>query len=364
MEYVMDGTGKHPRWPMVKLGDVCEILDYKRIPITKNLRKSGLVPYYGATGIVDHVDGYLFDEKLVLVGEDGAKWDAGCDTAFIIDGKSWVNNHAHVIRPNRAKLIDSWLVYYLNFRDLSEYVSGVTVPKLNQGNLINIPLPLPPLAEQQRIVARLDAAFAAIDEASAAAASNARNARALFESYLDQVFSQRGAGWVERRLGEVCEIKNGKNQKEVQSPTGKYPILGSAGTVMGYATEYICESGTTIIGRKGTIDNPIYIEERFWNVDTAFGLSAKNNLDKRYLYYFCLSFDFKKLNRGTTLPSLVKSELLTITLPLPPLAEQQRIVHQLDRLIHQTTQLTTSYERKVAALAKLKQSLLAEVFGE
>ena len=143
-------------WEVKTLGDVCEILDRLRKPITKRNRVSGPYPYYGATGVLDHVEGYLFDEMLVLLGEDGAKWEPGANSAFSIEGKTWVNNHAHVMRPNREVLNDNWLIYYLNFSDLMPFVSGMTVPKLNQGSLREIPIPLPPLEEQKRIVFQLD----------------------------------------------------------------------------------------------------------------------------------------------------------------------------------------------------------------
>ena len=104
-------------------------------PITKKFRKHGPYPYYGATGIVDYVDDYIFNETLVLVGEDGAKWDVSEKTAFIVSGKYWVNNHAHVLKPHSDKLSNKWLVYYLNGIDLKPWITGLTVPKLNQENL-------------------------------------------------------------------------------------------------------------------------------------------------------------------------------------------------------------------------------------
>src|SRR5438552_1381307 len=99
-------------WQRRPLGDLCDVLDHRRKPITKRDRVVGRYPYYGATGVLDYVEGYLFDEKLVLVGEDGAKWASGENTAFMVDGKYWVNNHAHVLRPHRDRLLDSWLVYF------------------------------------------------------------------------------------------------------------------------------------------------------------------------------------------------------------------------------------------------------------
>jgi type I restriction enzyme M protein len=140
----------------VPLGELCEILDSQRRPITKSDRKPGPIPYYGATGVVDYVEGFLFDEPLVLIGEDGAKWGAGEQSAFAISGKTWVNNHAHVLRPNRSRILDTFLIAILNRLDLMPYVTGVTVPKLNQANLREIPIPLPPLEEQRRIVAEIE----------------------------------------------------------------------------------------------------------------------------------------------------------------------------------------------------------------
>ena len=97
-----------------------------------------------------------------------------------------------------------------------------------------------------------------------------------------------------KQWSEILTIISGKNQKNVKSDTGQYPIYGSGG-IIGYATEYLCEAGTTIVGRKGTIDKPIFVNERFWNVDTAFGISPSDVLDAKYLYYFCRQFNFKKL---------------------------------------------------------------------
>lgn len=139
------------------LGKVCEILDRLRKPVTKKHRISGPYPYYGATGIQDYVDNFIFDEALVLVGEDGADWSEGAQTAYQIYGKTWVNNHAHVLRPARDKVLDKFLVYYLNCADLNQYITGATVKKLNQEKLKNIKIPLPSIDEQKQIVKKLDA---------------------------------------------------------------------------------------------------------------------------------------------------------------------------------------------------------------
>ena len=175
-------------WPLVALGNLCEVLDSLRKPVTKRDRTSGEVPYYGATGIVDYVDEHLFDERLVLVGEDGAKWGSGDRSAFIIDGKTWVNNHAHVLRPNRKKVLDEWITHYLVHADLNEYVTGLTVPKLNQASLRSIEIPVPPIDEQQRIVARLDSLCAKTTEMVAAYNLKLQAAKELLRSVLEAAF--------------------------------------------------------------------------------------------------------------------------------------------------------------------------------
>lgn len=121
------------------------------------------------------------------------------------------------------------------------------------------------------------------------------------------------------KFSEILTIKNGKNQKKIENPFGKYPIYGSGG-IIGYGNDYICEKDTVIIGRKGNINKPLYIEESFWNVDTAFGLVADIEiLFPRYLYYFCVKYNFEKLNTTVTIPSLTKSNLLEIKIDLPNL---------------------------------------------
>ena len=104
-------------WEVKKLGEVCEILDNKRKPIRKKDRIPGPYPYYGATGILDYVKDFIFDDKLVLIGEDGAKWEAGENTSFIVEGKFWANNHIHILKPNNEIILHEWLVFYLNFTD-------------------------------------------------------------------------------------------------------------------------------------------------------------------------------------------------------------------------------------------------------
>ena len=273
-----------------------------------------------------------------------------------------------LIKVKNEILNNYYLKYFLNSEFIKSLakksISGSGVGNLNVGTVRNFEISIPPLAEQERIVSILDKAFSAIDQAKQNAEKNLKNAKELFDSYLNDIFTNKGDDWEEVELDYIVEIRNGRSQKEVLSETGLYKIMGSAGNVMGYANEYICEAGTTIIGRKGNISKPIYIEEKFWNVDTAFGFYPRNNLlENKFLYYLCLTINFETMNRGTTIPSLVKSELQKIKIYYPPLLEQKIIVSKLDTLLAEIKQLENIYQQKITELEKLKKSILQKAFN-
>lgn len=139
-------------WQKVRLPDISENLDRQRVPITKSDRVAGSVPYYGASGVVDHVADHLFDDDLLLVSEDGANLLARTyPIAFSISGKSWVNNHAHVLRFE-DRTDQEFVRLYLESISLKPFVSGMAQPKLNQKALNKIPIPFPDAAIRQDIV--------------------------------------------------------------------------------------------------------------------------------------------------------------------------------------------------------------------
>ncbi len=140
----------------IPLGELAENLDSMRKPITSGLREPGDIPYYGASGIVDYVKGYIFDCDLLLVSEDGANLlMRNTPIAFSVSGKSWVNNHAHVLKFS-TYAERKYVEYYLNSIDLTPYISGAAQPKLNKRSLESISIPNPSLEEKKRIVGLLD----------------------------------------------------------------------------------------------------------------------------------------------------------------------------------------------------------------
>ena len=150
-------TKSKSNWEEKTLNQISENLDSKRKPVTKSQRTEGSIPYYGASGIVDYVEDYLFDENLLCISEDGANLLARTyPIAFSISGKTWVNNHAHILRFKNS-VTQKFVELYMNSIKLDPYVSGMAQPKLNQAMLNKIPIPFPPQKEQQTIVLKLDA---------------------------------------------------------------------------------------------------------------------------------------------------------------------------------------------------------------
>jgi len=355
------------RWQIKNLGDLCDVLDHKRKPITKCDRVAGDYPYYGATGVLGHVEGYIFDEPLVLVGEDGAKWESGANTAFAVEGKIWVNNHAHVLRPHRDEILDNWLINFLNHSDLTVFVSGLTVPKLNQGNLREIPIPLAPLPEQRRIVGILDEAFAGLATAKANAEKNLLNARALFESHLQSVFSQRGKGWVERSLGETCEMYQPKTigTKDLV-PNGPYPVFGANG-IIGRYDKFNHEEPQLLVTCRGATCGSVNISEpKSWVTGNAMVIRPKDRtLDLHFLeFVFRGGIDISIAITGAAQPQITRTNLSPLLIRFPKsLPEQVRLAEQFECLTQETQRLAAIYRQKLDSLDALKKSLLHQAFS-
>lgn len=146
--------GKIPdNWRVLRLAELCDFLDGKRIPIKQadRAKRQGEFPYYGASGVIDWIDDYIFDDELILIGEDGANIvDRSTPLAFKVSGKIWVNNHAHVLKPHNFVNID-FLVEYLESISYSPYTSGTAQPKINKSACESIPIPVPPIEEQIKI---------------------------------------------------------------------------------------------------------------------------------------------------------------------------------------------------------------------
>ncbi len=359
------------QYPHVELGDVVEILDKLRKPITRHDRKPGPYPYYGATGVLDHVEGYLFDEPLVLVGEDGAKWGASEKSAFAVEGKIWVNNHAHVLRSRADRTLDRYLIEILNEADLMPYITGVTVPKLNQAKLRSIQIPLPPLVIQKEIVAEIDGYQKVID-----------GARAVLDNYRSHIPIH--PEWPMVTIGELCVVERGASPRPIhdfitEAPDGVNWIkIGDAEVGAKYITqtkERITPEGAAksrhvkpgdfILSNSMSFGRP-YIMAIEGCIHDGWLLlrDTSKDLDRDYLYNILGSDvvlqQFERAATGGVVNNLNSRLVRNVRIPLPPLATQQAIVAEIEAeqsLVASNRELISRFEKKI-------QATLSRVWGE
>lgn len=367
-------------WEYKTLGECCDILDKLRKPIKQSNRKSGSIPYYGATGLLDFVKDYLFDETLVLLGEDGAKWGAGDDSAFIISGKSWVNNHAHVLKPH-SNLVDRYLVYYLKMSNLSGYITGVTVPKLNQERMRQIPIPVTTLDEQLRIVSYLDTTFANIDKLKENASKALSEAKALFQAALAEAMMPK-EGWEEKTLKEVSNYSIGLTYKPID--------VSEKGTIVLRSTNiqddklifddivrvnktikeslFVKNGDILMCSRNGSprlVGKVAKIEKVTEPMTFGTFMMIIRSKYNDFLYYFFKSDCFRnqiKHGEANMINQITRYMLDDVRLNLPPISEQHQIVRHLDTLSSKVRQMEENYRKTLAECDALKQAILRDVF--
>ena len=350
-----------------KLGEVAENLDNLRRPVTGNNRVAGEYPYYGASGIVDYVDNYIFDGDYLLISEDGANLTARkTPIAFSISGKNWVNNHAHVLKFE-TYVERKFVEYYLNNLDISEYVSGAAQPKLNQANLNRIPIPLPPLSVQSRIVEMLDK-FTSLEAELEAELELRKKQYAYYrEQLLNFSYTPPSEfNVVYKKLGEVCELvtdftaagsfaSNAKNVKYLNNPDfallvrttdlkQKFQNEDRFIYVDKKAYEYLwrvkLDVESIIMPNVGNCGEVYFVSpEQLPYSHCVLGPNAllirSNIANQKFLFYLFHSADFQaklsKITSSTGQTKFNKTNLKQLPIPLPPLSEQARIVEILDK---------------------------------
>lgn len=386
---------KTKTWKINKLEEVCEILDNKRIPISQKNRIRGIYPYYGASGIVDYIDKYIFDEELVLIGEDGAKWGAFENSAFIVNGKYWVNNHAHILKPNNEILINKFLVYFLNYSNLEKYITGATVKKLNQQKLKQIEIPLPPLKEQERIVGILDESFAKIDESIKILEQDLLNLDELMQSALQKAFNplkdnakekyKLPQGWEWKSLEEISEI----NPRNKIDDNIHVSFISMDKILDGYSNDFSykvkkwkeVKKGFTHF-KQGDIGvakiTPCFENRKsviFDKLENGFGagttelhiIRANESVYSKFLLWFFKTEWFIQngilnMTGATGHKRISKDFIKSLQIPLPPLKEQEQIASHLDELSSHVKNLKQNYQAQIKDLQELKKSLLDKAF--
>lgn len=298
------------------------------LPIIRiqNLTNQNTVPNY--------FDGPYNPKFEVNKGDILIAWSGSLGIHIWQKNRALLNQHIFRVEFNKCD-IDKMYFYYAvkhNIHKMLHLTHGATMRHIIKSDFEQIVIPYPSLDVQANISKILNYLEQNI--------INFRNIllklELLIKSRFVEMFGDitaRGRFKV-KRWKDILDILNGRDYKNVLVNKGGYPVYGSGG-IIARANDYICPAGTIIIGRKGSINNPILVNEKFWNVDTAFGIVPKETINKNYLFYFCKQYNFNRLNKATTLPSLTKQDLLEIEINVPDLEKQvkfSRFVDQINKL--------------------------------
>jgi type I restriction enzyme S subunit len=365
-----------------RLEEVCTI-EYGNRVVRKRDGGSGY-PVYGGGGATFEMDTFNRENRLVI-----ARFGMSEQCTRIVNGKFFLNDSGLTLSP-RNECMTQWFLDYqlLSLNDqIYALGKGTAQKNLDVAGFRGLTLYVPSsLEEQKRIVALLDEAFEALATAKANAEQNLQNARAIFESHLQSVFSQRGPGWVEKRLEEVCELQNGFAFKSSTFKPYGFPILRISNIQEGRIDSvnrivffdpndyrenldrYRIVKGDLLIAMSGATTGKLGFntEDKVYYLNQRVGkFEPTDRLDKHFLYYF-LSTKVEEnlaISVGTAQPNLSTEQIKGFILPLPSVGEQKRIVDGLDALSAETQRLARLYKGKLAALDELKMSLLHKAFN-
>ena len=398
--YRMTEIGEIPEeWSLDILENEVEIMDSRRVPLSEVEReqRKGPFPYCGANGIIDYVDDYIFDEEAILLAEDGGSYGKFQNSAYLMDGKYWVNNHAHIIKGKRGIVNNKYILYWLNYSDINKYISGSTRAKLNQERLKSIPIPRVPLPEQQKIAEILTTADDEIQKV---------NEQITLTEQLKNGLMQRlltiGIGHTRFKMTEIGEIPEEWEIKKIKDistyvtdgthKTPHYIEEAQSGVpfistenIKPYSNEFDFsrykryideisykelskrakpEKGDLLISKCGTIGRTQLIRNDI-KIGIFVGLllvKIKNNTVSGQYFEDLLNSDkyrtiMESISPGSTRKTLAIGMFKNILIPLPPLQEQQKIAEILTTVDNKLELLGNKREK----LNVLKKGLMDDL---
>ncbi len=399
-------------WQVKKLGDVCEVLDSLRKPINSAERqqritgkdKKELYPYYGATGQVGWIDNFITEGEYILIGEDGAPFlDIFKDKAYKIIGKTWVNNHAHILKGRENIILNDFALYYLNSINYRKFVNGTTRLKLTKGSLIEIPVTIPPLPEQQAIVSRIEELLSDLDNGKQQLLLAQQQLKTYRQSLLKWAFEGKltnidvkdgelPKGWKDVNLKSIVEkISDGPFGSHLKSidyiNEGVRVIRLENIGVMEFRNEFKTfvspEKYETIknhtVGKGDIIFSsfisesirsvilPDYIEKAINKADCFLVRVSDAKINRKYLAYY---FSTKAMRNqlvdqihGATRPRINTTQLKTALIPFAPLKEQHLIVSELESKLTVCDKVEETISEALLKSESLRQSILKKAFS-
>ena len=383
-------------WKSKTLGVLAKCKNKHRKPITSNQRTKGPFPYYGASGIVDFVDDFIFDYPNLLIGEDGAKWGAFERTAFIVEGKYWVNNHAHVFSSADFDL--RFIENFLVMLDIAPFVTGAAPPKLTLDSVKRIPIPVPPtISEQQKIADCLGS----LDELIAAQRAKLAALQDHKKGLLQQLFPAEGQTtptlrfpefdgkkeWVPRTVDDVASILMGNAFKSSDFSEKGIQLVRMGNLYQGSldldrspvflpshfeqsSSSFLLKPSDLLMSMTGTVGKTDYgfvvqVSETSGQLlinQRVIKITPKRGFIKEFLLHLFQSAPF--LNNlyasaaGTKQANLSTVKLKRLGVPCPMPAEQQKIAHCLSDLDF----LITAQTEQIASLQEHKKGLMQQLF--
>lgn len=380
-------------WDYVQFSEAVDICDNLRKPINSTERasrisgktQSELYPYYGATGQVGFIDDYLMDGEYVLLGEDGAPFlDAFSNKAYIINGKAWVNNHAHVLK---SKTSNKFLCYFLNCFNYKGFVSGTTRLKLTQAEMKRILVPVPPLQEQERIVARIEEMLSQLD----AGAETLKNTKAQLTVYrqavLKEAFNSVESSQQVLFGNLMTSVRNGYGLKP--DDEGEYRILriGAVRSMVLDLSDYRCNISP--FPSDDTIQENDLLFTRYNGSREYVGVCAcvpqleipyaypdkiikctpilKDPYHSKYLQYYvsqgqAREYIRSKIKTTSGQNGIAGSDIKKLKVLLPELDEQKRIVEQIESRLSVCDSIEQTVNTALQQAEALRQSILKQAF--
>jgi type I restriction enzyme S subunit len=381
--YKQTEVGEIPEeWDMTEIESICDILDSQRIPLNEEVRRTmkGEIPYYGANGLVDHVNDYIFEGKLILVAEDGGYFDEYTTRpiAYLVNGKCWVNNHAHVLKVREGDGYSTEYIFYsLEHRNLMPFIKGSTRPKLNQKELREIPIPIPPLPEQKKIASILSTVDDAIQKTDEIIAKTERLKKGLMQRLLTSGIGHREfkdteigkipKDWEVMKLGNAITYVKGKKPKGMTEEHQReyFPYLSAEYLRNNKITKFVEPSQDVILVNEGDLIllwDGSNAGEFFWGKQGILSSTMvrieqeKPSYDQKFLFYLLKAKEsfLKGQTKGTGIPHVNENVLNNLVIPDPPLGEQQKIAEILSTVDEQIEK-----ERaKKGHLEQLKKGLM------
>ena len=369
---------------MARLGDICEILDSRRIPITASDREPGPYPYYGANGVQDYVAGYIFDDELVLLAEDGGNFGSKeKPIAYRVSGKCWVNNHAHVLKPKAGLDVD-YLCYSLMYYDVSGLVNGATRQKLTQADMRKMEIPLPTMEKQRDIANILDKVSSLITLRKQQLAKLDELVEARFmEMFGDPVTNPRS--WIIQNLCDVCsKLTDGTHFSPESYAEGEYRYITAKNIKLGgFDFSNITYVNADVHNEIYERCNPEYGDVLYIKDGVTTGIAMVNTLYEPFTMlssvallkqnreivngsYLCGVLNNKHMYDtirgdmgGAAITRLTIAKLNKIKIPVPAMELQ----NQFDTFVEKTNKSRLTIRQGLDKLETLKKALMQRYFG-